>query len=278
MENKSVLLTAIGTILGASLCISTASAKSIGYGVDSSGSIVRSTYGCLHTSRWNMDRAVSGCGKMAMDSHADSDGDGIADSSDQCPGTPAGDKVGGTGCSMMMKDGDLDGDGILDSADQCPSTPAGVAVSANGCTLDSDGDGVADANDACSATAAHTTVDASGCAIPVTILKLHGVSFELNSSVLKGASHALLNETAASLISKGSSNVVVAGHTDSLGDANYNMTLSQRRADRVRAYLMSKGVSGSSLTAVGHGEEQPTADNSTREGRAQNRRVEIQLR
>jgi OmpA-OmpF porin, OOP family len=70
-------------------------------------------------------------------------------------------------------------------------------------------------------------------------------------------------------------NVTVIGHTDSTGPAEYNMGLSQRRAETVRAHLVSKGVAADKITAKGMGETQPVASNATREGRTQNRRVEI---
>jgi OOP family OmpA-OmpF porin len=66
---------------------------------------------------------------------------------------------------------------------------------------------------------------------------------------------------------------VIEGHTDSVGNDDYNLKLSQRRADAVRQYLLDKGVAGARLEAKGFGESQPVADNKTVEGRAQNRRV-----
>jgi len=88
----------------------------------------------------------------------DSDGDGVPDSIDQCPGTPAGVKVDAKGCPI-----DSDGDGVPDYLDKCPNTPAGAKVDANGCELDSDGDGVVDRLDKCPNTPAGAKVDANGC-------------------------------------------------------------------------------------------------------------------
>ena len=68
------------------------------------------------------------------------------------------------------------------------------------------------------------------------------------------------------------------GHTDSVGAEDFNQTLSEERADRVRNFLMSEGVPGSRITAVGFGESMPLSTNATAEGRAQNRRVEIEIR
>lgn len=72
----------------------------------------------------------------------DTDGDGVVDSKDKCPGTPAGRKVNADGCEL-----DSDGDGVVDGADKCPDTPAGRKVNAEGCELDSDGDGLLDGVD-----------------------------------------------------------------------------------------------------------------------------------
>ncbi|MBK6599524.1 MAG: thrombospondin type 3 repeat-containing protein [Proteobacteria bacterium] len=74
----------------------------------------------------------------------DSDGDGVNDDLDKCPGTPAGTPVNADGCPL-----DSDGDGVTDDKDKCPNTPAGATVDATGCELDTDGDGVADSKDKC---------------------------------------------------------------------------------------------------------------------------------
>lgn len=88
----------------------------------------------------------------------DLDGDGIADSKDTCPGTPAGALVDARGCPI-----DSDGDHVPDGIDQCPNTPAGATVDARGCPSDSDADGVYDGIDQCAGTPAGTRVDVRGC-------------------------------------------------------------------------------------------------------------------
>jgi outer membrane protein OmpA-like peptidoglycan-associated protein len=88
----------------------------------------------------------------------DSDGDGVVDRLDKCPGTPAGRKVNANGCEL-----DGDGDGVVDALDKCPTTPAGRKVNAQGCELDSDGDGVVDALDKCPNTPAGARVNSEGC-------------------------------------------------------------------------------------------------------------------
>ncbi len=88
----------------------------------------------------------------------DQDGDGVPDSLDKCPNTPAGVAVYSDGCPT-----DMDGDGVPDYLDKCPNTPKGALVGADGCELDSDGDGVPDARDQCPNTPKGIPVDAAGC-------------------------------------------------------------------------------------------------------------------
>lgn len=90
----------------------------------------------------------------------DSDGDGVYDKKDKCPGTPHGAIVDATGCPS-----DADGDGVYDGIDQCPDTPKGWPVDARGCPLDTDGDGVADGKDTCPGTPKGCTVNATGCPV-----------------------------------------------------------------------------------------------------------------
>ena len=90
----------------------------------------------------------------------DTDGDGVADDTDKCPGTPAGTAVDSSGCPLPQDD---DGDGVTNDIDKCPGTPAGAKVDASGCELDSDGDGVGDSRDQCPNTPAGAKVDDKGC-------------------------------------------------------------------------------------------------------------------
>lgn len=201
----------------------------------------------------------------------DSDGDGVTDNLDKCPGTPQGVKVDAKGCAL-----DSDGDGVADYMDKCPGTPAGAKVDAKGCALDSDGDGVADYADKCPGTPAGAKVDKDGCAKQII---LQNVKFELNSNALTADSRAVLDDIATSLKGRTDiSSIQVIGHTDSTGAASYNQALSEKRAKAVADYLISDGVDGSMLSSKGMGESQPVADNSTAEGRAANRRVELQVK
>ncbi len=205
----------------------------------------------------------------------DSDGDGVTDASDRCPGTPAGVKVDAVGCPL-----DSDKDGVPDYLDKCPGTPAGVTVDSRGCPLDSDGDGVSDALDKCPGTPAGVKVDASGC--PVTILDagaatwtFNNINFETAKAEIQPSSFGILDEVAEALRANPQLRVMVEGHTDSRGARAFNLDLSQRRAQSVVDYLVAKGVAPGRLTAKGYGPDRPVADNGTRLGRAKNRRVQF---
>jgi len=104
------------------------------------------------------------------------------------------------------------------------------------------------------------------------------VLFDFDSAELHEEGRQLLDEIIEIGANCPDVNVVVAGHTDSVGDREYNIELSQRRADVVVDYLVGKGVEADRLTAIGFGYSQPVADNSTDEGRAQNRRIEFRVR
>lgn len=202
----------------------------------------------------------------------DGDKDGVTDDKDKCPTTPAGRKVNAEGCEL-----DGDKDGVVDGLDKCPTTPAGRKVNAEGCELDTDGDGIVDGMDACPTVFAKT---ADGCPLPPPPappkkLTLDGVNFDNDIATLRSGSAAILDQAAATLKEWGNAKVEVAGHTDSNSDDAHNLKLSQNRAETVRAYLVSKGVSADRLSAMGYGEAKPIADNGTEEGRFKNRRVEL---
>ncbi|PMR70786.1 OmpA family protein [Halomonas heilongjiangensis] len=101
------------------------------------------------------------------------------------------------------------------------------------------------------------------------------VNFEFDRAELRPQAEMTLDEVAHRLRENPNLRVRIEGHTDSVGSAEYNQGLSQRRAESVRNYLMSQGIAGDRMTATGYGEERPVATNDTDEGRALNRRVEI---
>jgi len=170
---------------------------------------------------------------------------------------------------------------VPDGLDKCPNTPPGAEVDDVGCQRfkDSDGDGVDDSKDKCPGTAPGTRVDAVGCPILFTPERtpviLRGVIFETGKSALKPESFTVLDIVAQSLNANPDIRIEVAGYTDNTGSAAGNLRLSQARADAVRTYLASKGVTPDRMTAKGYGAASPIATNATSAGRQQNRRVEL---
>lgn len=142
---------------------------------------------------------------------------------------------------------------------------------------DSDGDGIADRLDKCPNKAGLSELDGCPKAREITRgqLVLKDVNFESGEATLLPASYVVLDEIAESFRQWPEVKVEVQGHTDNIGTPESNKILSQRRAETVREYLIQKGIAPDRITAVGYGQEKPVADNATPEGRAQNRRVEL---
>jgi OOP family OmpA-OmpF porin len=106
---------------------------------------------------------------------------------------------------------------------------------------------------------------------------LKNVLFATNSATLLPSSYESLNELAEFMLLKTTLKIELAGHTDSDGNDGFNLSLSQKRADAVRNYLIKKGVQANRMTAVGYGETQPIADNNTEDGKQLNRRTEVRV-
>jgi len=134
---------------------------------------------------------------------------------------------------------------------------------------DADGDGVVDLSDLCPATPRGDRVDANGCSCDVTVK----VNFRSNSTEISGADAILLDALADQVRRLPTLSGEIGGHTDSQGSEAYNEDLSRRRALAARDYLASRGLNVSQLAVKGYGESEPVADNTTAEGREQNRRV-----
>jgi outer membrane protein OmpA-like peptidoglycan-associated protein len=236
----------------------------------------------------------------------DSDGDNIADGIDKCPDSPAGVLVDATGCPR-----DSDADGIADGLDRCSATPRGATVDALGCPGDEDADGVLDGLDRCPRTAIGATVNSRGCASgqqarqPVSTpradtaatpppaptprvaqptrppgpsdapMVLQGVSFETGSARLQPGSYVELDSIAQVLLANRTLRVEIGGHTDNAGTPADNQHLSTLRAEAVRNYLVAKGVPFQQMVARGYGSTVPRTPDTTPQGRAANRRVEI---
>jgi outer membrane protein OmpA-like peptidoglycan-associated protein len=166
---------------------------------------------------------------------------------------------------------DSDGDGVPDSSDKCPGTPPGVAVGENGCPFDSDKDGVPDYKDKCPDTPAGASVNAVGCWI------IKGIMFDYDDWGIRPEYFGLLDQHVEVLKKNPTMKVEVQGHTDSIGSQEYNLPLSQKRAESVKEYFVFKGISPDRITTRGFGRLSPVASNMTEEGRAQNRRIEIKV-
>jgi len=181
---------------------------------------------------------------------------------------------------------DTDGDGVADSDDICPKTQFvdGMKISANGCEikilLDSDNDGVTDDIDVCKKTAQGAKVDSRGCAAKAPMAASDGainldINFESSSSIIKADSLPKIKAFAKQIkaLPKGAI-VTIEGYTDSSGNAQKNKELSSKRAFAVRNALIGAGVEKRVVRAYGKGSANPIASNDTKEGRAQNRRIE----
>ncbi|PKH09300.1 OmpA family protein [Moritella sp. Urea-trap-13] len=177
---------------------------------------------------------------------------------------------------VVLLDGD--GDSVLDEHDQCPNTPDGVYVDEMGCAFDRDGDGVPDYLDQCPDSPSLDNLDENGCAIVVAMEQPESIKLEVkfanNSAEIPESAKSEIKAVADLMTQFPNANVEIEGHSDSSGDATYNKTLSQRRADAVRDIIVSDyGVDAARVSAVGYGQEQPIASNDTKEGRLENRRV-----
>lgn len=147
---------------------------------------------------------------------------------------------------FLDMDPDSDRDGVRDSMDKCPNTPYGLKVDSNGCPIP------------------------AKVAAKVTLQ----VNFDFDKSDIKPMYHNHLKGVADFMARHPATHIHLKGYTCSIGTDEYNMGLSQRRANSVRSYLVKKfGVASSRIMATGYGEADPVASNATQRGREQNRRV-----
>jgi OmpA-OmpF porin, OOP family len=235
-----------------------------------------SAKGCPDADGDTFADSVDECPKIAgiaqFNGCPDTDGDGFTDAQDNCPTIKGEAKF--FGCP------DTDGDGVADVDDKCANTPKNVKVDRLGCPIDSDKDGIADHEDKCPNEAG---IKANkGCPEVKEEVKelfkqaLTGVKFETGKDVIKPESFAILDNVVKVMKENPSYKLKIAGHTDNVGDPAKNLDLSDRRAKAVQKYLIDHGVAANSIiSAQGFGDKQPIGDNTTKEGKAQNRRVEF---
>jgi OmpA-OmpF porin, OOP family len=196
----------------------------------------------------------------------DTDGDGIPDKDDDCP-TVAG-LAKFKGCP------DTDEDGVPDPKDKCPGTPKGCPVDANGCPLDSDGDGVIDCEDKCPKEAG--SKENNGCP-DWTDVVVPSIYFDLDKADLKPEGKAELDKLVQTLIASKEFNIVIGGHACDLGTDKHNMKLSEKRAQEVVKYLLTKGVNNAYIGSNNYGESKPAVPNTSEDNRKKNRRVEWEV-
>ncbi len=209
---------------------------------------------------------------------ADSDGDGITDFYDVCP-DEAGD--GDDGCPT--KERDSDGDGIPDSRDRCPEK---WSDNPGGCPIpDDDGDGIMNVDDSCpdEAEVYNKFRDKDGCPderpseIDEFTGVIKGINFASGKARIRRDSYKVLKKAIRVLNKYPELRIEVIGHTDSVGSRTSNVDLSERRAESVKQYLVDSGIDATRIETKGLGPDEPIADNETKSGRADNRRIEFKL-
>jgi outer membrane protein OmpA-like peptidoglycan-associated protein len=218
------------------------------------------------------DSCPNEAGSAEMNGCPDADGDGVADKDDACPNE--------AGLAALAGCPDADGDGVADKDDECPNE-AGPAEN-KGCPWpDKDGDSVLDKDDQCPDVAG--TVANAGCPeVTEEVQKqlndyARTILFDTGKSSIKAESTSVMVDIITILKEYPNAKFTVEGHTDSVGSAKLNQSLSESRALSVKEFLVDKGIEEFRLSAVGYGEDKPIATNNTRSGRTQNRRVEINL-
>ncbi len=168
---------------------------------------------------------------------------------------------------------DKDHDGIADGTDRCEDTPIGVEVDSDGCAFDRDQDGVKDYEDECPNTMAHAKVKANGCADFVSF----NLYYAPRVNEITPKSMLVLEKAVGFLREHPEYKVRITGHTDNIGDDAYNLKLSQDRAADVLKIFNRKGINFKRLSASGKGSSEPIESNDTDEGRALNRRIEVEV-
>lgn len=214
----------------------------------------------------------------------DTDGDGLLDSLDACPLLPEdGDQyLDEDGCPDL--DNDLDG--VPDIEDDCPlepEDPDGYEDS-DGCPdPDNDGDGVMDLEDQCPNTPGQEAEEPIGCPLQPALVVVTNcevkitqqVHFATGKAVITRDSYPVLEAVVDVLKKNDAIKLEVQGHTDDVGSDAANLDLSERRAQAVRKFLVSRGIPPERLDATGYGEERPLVPNDSKDNRALNRRVQF---
>ena len=219
------------------------------------------------------DACPNEAGLAIMNGCPDADGDGIADKDDACPNAK-GTKEN-KGCP------DTDGDGVVDKDDKCVSQ-AGPAANAGCPWPDTDGDSILDKDDKCPNEAG--VASEGGCPEIISNEAQMGMNsfakailFHTEKATFKAGVTKELDGMLAIMNKFPLSEFAVKGYTDTTGSVSGNLKLSDKRANAVKNYLVENGIDASRLTAKGYGQDSPIDTNDTRDGRANNRRVEVKV-
>ncbi|MDA7818217.1 OmpA family protein [Sulfurimonas sp.] len=172
---------------------------------------------------------------------------------------------------LLVLDGDKDG--VADEQDKCPNTTAGAKVNERGCEIDSDEDGVKDSLDKCPDTSKDFVVDSDGCPKTATL----AINFQRYKYNIQEKYLDTLKQFTEFLKENSEYQIIIYGHTDSRASEELNRELSLKRAKSVANAFEANGVERIRITTIGKSFDEPIADNETPEGRAQNRRIEVEL-
>ena len=243
LRNLAILI-ALSSI--SALAFAADKAPKKGYLTDSANDVVKSNFGlCWHTGFWTPSDAIDGCDGMLKKAAA------VPLVTPLPAPTPE-----------PYVDTPLSSDNSSAAAPAAAAAPSAAATTAP------------------SPAAAATTAPSPAAAAAPSSEKVTfeaDTFFDFDKSVLKPAGKSKLSDLASKLQGIDIEVVVATGHTDSVGSDSYNMKLSLRRANAVKAFLVSKGIPADRIFTSGKGETTPVASNKTREGRAQNRRVEVEV-
>ncbi len=181
-------------------------------------------------------------------------------------------------------DGDSDNDGVLNSVDQCPNTPAGTEVDSTGCAVvteaDSDNDGVVDSQDMCPDTPMNDKVDADGCTVFDEKEVTHNlrVLFANESAEVTEPHSADIEDFVAFFKRYGKTEAVIEGHASAPGTDEYNMELSERRAEAFKDVLVNEyDIDPARLSTEGFGESELLMEGTSPEANRVNRRISIRV-
>jgi OOP family OmpA-OmpF porin len=217
---------------------------------------------------------------------SDKDGDGFWDDKDTCPSEAetVNDYQDEDGCP----ESDQDGDGFWDDKDTCPEQAETVNEfeDDDGCPeQDPDADRFFDEQDTCpqEPESDNGYKDDDGCPdeVPKDVQAftgaIDGITFETNSDKIRPSSTKTLDKAVKVLTDNPDIRIKLSGHTDNQGERELNIDLSKRRADAVKHYLTDKGIEAGRMETEGHGPDKPIDTNDTKDGRANNRRIEFEI-